>query len=343
MTKYDQALKQYDYRLSPERIALRPASPRDAAKLLIYNRKTRKTVFDVFKNLDRYLPHKAVLVLNDTKVVPARFYVRLGRKQVELFYVGVKGRNLRCLANRSMEPGTVLRLGKIIFKILGREERWYVVRPSFPVKNIFNFLEKYGHTPLPPYLEHSPLSEKKRRQKYQTVFAAAAGSVAAPTAALHFTDRLLKKIAARGIQIIRVTLHINLGTFAPLDEGNFKSGKLHREEFQISPRAAKFLNQAKQDGRKIIAVGTTAARALESASVRRGRVAAGAGETRLFIRPPYRFNFVDGLVTNFHVPRSSLLMLVAALIGRKKLLGLYSLALKNKMKFLSFGDGMFIF
>jgi len=338
----DKLLKQFEYPLPLERIALKPAKPRDAARLLVYDRRRRAVAYDVFANLNEYLPKNSVLVLNDTKVVPARLIVKLGREAVELFYVGKSGRYLRCMANRSMEKGTVLKLGAMRFKIMGREERWYLVRPSFGVNKIFSILDRYGRTPLPPYLEGSPLTEKKRREEYQTVFAAERGSVAAPTASLHFTDRLFKKIEKQGVKIVRVTLHVNLGTFAPLSDEHIESGQLHAEEYEVSKEAAKVLNAAKKEGRKIVAVGTTACRALESAAAKNGRLRAGSGVTRIFIREPYRFKFVDSLITNFHVPRSSLLMLVAALVGRKKLLELYSLSLESKMRFLSFGDGMLI-
>lgn len=340
--RYSALLKKFEYLLPLESIALKPAKPRDQAQLLVYDRRRRTAVFDRFFNLDKYLPANSVLVLNDTKVVPARLMTKFGRASVELFYVGTAGRYLRCLANHSLEKGTVLRRGPLRFKIMGREERWYLVKPSFSVKKIFPILDRYGRTPLPPYLESSPLTEKKRRAEYQTVFAAASGSVAAPTASLHFTDRLLKKIEKAGVKIVRVTLHVNLGTFAPLADEQLDAGRLHAEEYEITPAAAKILNAAKRNGQKVVAVGTTACRALEAATDKSGRLRSGAGITRIFIRAPYCFKFVDALITNFHVPRSSLLMLVAALVGREKLLKLYALALDKRMKFLSFGDGMLI-
>jgi S-adenosylmethionine:tRNA ribosyltransferase-isomerase len=334
-------IDKYGYRLPPERIAQRPAKPRDAARLLVYDRKTKKIFFDKFFNLDKHLPAKSVLVINDTKVVPARLIAKLGREKVELFYVGRAGRVLRFMADRSLEKGTTVKLGRLRFKILGREERWYRVLPSFPASKIFYVLERRGRTPLPPYLAGSPLSEAERREKYQTIFADQKGSVAAPTASLHFTERLFDKLAKRGVEVVRVTLHVNLGTFAPLAEQNIKSGKLHSEEYAIGAGAAKILNAAKRSGKKIVAVGTTSCRTLESAAVK-GKIIKLSGTTDIFIRPPRELKFVDALITNFHVPRSSLLMLVASLVGRKKLLALYALALKKKMKFLSFGDGMLI-
>lgn len=340
--KYDALLKGYEYVLPPKSIAKKPAAKRDAAKLLVYDRKNGTVNFDCFRNLGKYLPPRAVLVLNDTKVVPARLNTKLGQEPVELFYVGRDKSVLRCMANRPLERGAILKLGKLVFKILGREERWYRVKPSFPAKDIFQVLERYGKTPLPPYLGDSPLPEKERREKYQTVFAMERGSVAAPTASLHFTEGLLAKLEKQGIEIVRVTLHVNLGTFAPLAPEHLSSGKLHAEEYEVSREAASALNSAKREGRKIVAVGTTAGRTLETIADKRGRVRSGRGVTRIFIREPYRFKAVDALVTNFHVPRSSLLMFVAGLTGREKLLELYGLALEKKFKFLSFGDGMLV-
>ncbi len=341
--KHEELLKGYEYPLPESRIALRPSRPRDAAKLLVYRRSDHSAAIDRFRNLDKHLSKDSVLVINDTKVIPARLITKLGRDKVELFYVGRAPRGiLRFMANRPLEKGTVLRLASARFRILGREDRWYRVKPSFPAKRIYAVLERLGRTPLPPYLEGSPLTEKRRREEYQAVFASEKGSVAAPTASLHFTARLLDKLEKKGIKIVHVTLHVNLGTFAPLGVEHVTAGKLHSEEYEIAAAAARELNAAKRAKRPIVAVGTTVCRALESAASSSGRIRAGKGETRLFIREPYRFRFADSLITNFHVPRSSLMMLVAALVGREKLLELYALALKKKMRFLSFGDGMAI-
>jgi S-adenosylmethionine:tRNA ribosyltransferase-isomerase len=335
-------INDYDYELPVSAIAQRPASVRDQAKLLVYDRKSGKASCDRFINLGKYLPKNSVLVFNETKVVPARLAVKkpTGGK-VELFYVGILGTNLRCLTNQPVPIGTVLHLKKNNFTVVGREDKWYLVKPPFAAKEIFSFLEKNGKTPLPPYLKNSPLSERERRKKYQTVFARAKGSVAAPTASLHFTDRLIKKLKKLGVRVVYITLHVNLGTFAPVTETHLKKEKLHAEEYEITREAAKRLNAAKKAGKNIIAVGTTSCRALESATTG-GKLKKLSGTTDIFIRPPYDFKFVDSLITNFHVPRSSLLMLVASLVGRKKLFKLYDLALEKKMRFLSFGDGMFI-
>ena len=335
-------INDYDYELPTGAIAQKPARIRDHAKLLVYDRRSGKTSYDQFFNLGKYLPKNSVLVFNETKVVPARLIVKkpTGGK-VELFFVGTSGKNLRCLSNQLLPIGEVLDLRKNKFTVVGREDKCFLIRPPFAARDIFDFLEKNGKTPLPPYLKHSPLSECERRKKYQTVFARAKGSVAAPTASLHFTDRLINKLKNRGVEIVFVTLHVNLGTFAPVTEAHIKTGKLHTEEYEITREAAGCLNAAKKSGKNIVAVGTTSCRALESAAIG-GKIKKLSGATDIFIRPPYDFKFVDSLITNFHVPRSSLLMLVASMVGRKKLFKLYNLALKKKMKFLSFGDGMLI-
>jgi S-adenosylmethionine:tRNA ribosyltransferase-isomerase len=335
-------IDQYDYILPPGAIAQRPARPRDAARLLVYDRRNGGIKLGRFADLDRFLPKGSVLVINDTKVVPARLIaVKSSGGKVELFYVGRSGRLLRVLANRRLEIGAKLGVGRHSFTVVGNEGKCFLVEPSFSAKNIHSFLQKHGRTPLPPYLKRSPLSESARRREYQTVFADRKGSVAAPTASLHFTKRLFSRLKKRGIGIVRVTLHVNLGTFAPLTPLELKSGKLHSEEYEIRPSAALRLLAAKRSGKKIIAVGTTVCRTLESAASG-GGLRRLSGKTQIFIRPPYKAKFADGLITNFHVPRSSLLMLVAALVGRKKLFELYSYALKEKMRFLSFGDAMLV-
>ncbi|TRZ52551.1 tRNA preQ1(34) S-adenosylmethionine ribosyltransferase-isomerase QueA, partial [bacterium] len=198
--------------------------------------------------------------------------------------------------------------------------------------------QKYGETPIPPYIKNTKLSEMQLREKYQTVFAKKTGSVAAPTASLHFTEELLEKLKKQGIQIEFVTLHVNLGTFSPLTEEALKTGKLHKEWYEISEKTAEALIKAKKEGRPIIAAGTTTVRTLEQLEGK-----AGAGETRLFIRPCDKFKFIDGMITNFHVPKSSLLMLVSAFVGREKLFELYDEAMKKDFRFFSFGDGMLLY
>ncbi|MFA6042423.1 MAG: tRNA preQ1(34) S-adenosylmethionine ribosyltransferase-isomerase QueA [Patescibacteria group bacterium] len=348
-------VKQYDYTLPKELIAQTPARPRDSSRLLVYDRKTKHVQFDTFRNLGKYLPKNAMLVFNETKVIPAR--LTLTRKtggKVRVLYVGTAGKNIRVLADRLLslpakrgQPSQAgaaeqLTLAKqLSFTVIRHAKGEYILKPSFPVTKLFTVLEKFGSTPLPPYLKHSPLTEAQRKKEYQAIFAKRSGSVAAPTASLHFTKRLLADLKRQGIGMEYVTLHVNLGTFAPLTPEKLKTKKLHAETFAISPTVAQALNKAKLQNRPIIAVGTTVARALES-SVRNGKLKAGNDETRLFIQPGYKCQMVNGLITNFHVPQSSLLMLVASLTGRSELMRIYQQAIRKKLRFFSFGDGMLV-
>ncbi|MDE2311784.1 MAG: tRNA preQ1(34) S-adenosylmethionine ribosyltransferase-isomerase QueA [Patescibacteria group bacterium] len=337
-------LKKYDYRLPPELIAQAPAKPRDLARLLVYHRLADKPAFDTFKNLGKYLPKNAVLVFNQTKVWPARLVVhKITGGKVELLYISHDKKFVKFLSNRLLRPGDNLKINaKYSFTISKKEGQFYFLRPSFPMSRLMGVLKAYGITPLPPYIKHSPLTETQKRGAYQTIFAKTGLSVAAPTASLHFTRRLLKTLRQKGINEKFVRLDVGLGTFAPLKDDNLKTGKLHREFYQIDRATADFLNLAKKAGRPIIAVGTTVARTLESAANNRRRLSKLTGHTDLFIQESYKFKFVDGLITNFHVPKSSLLMLVSVLAGRKKILSLYQQAVKRKFRFFSFGDGMLI-
>lgn len=342
--KLESLLAKYDFDFPEELIAQEPSSPRDSARLMVYDRAKDKISFSRFSNLTDFLPKNAVMVFNKTKVIPVRLIVKKktgGRVKI-IYLENVKGL-MKIMADRKLDIGSDLRLtDKIHFKVVSQDERFYLLKPSFPMSKLLSVLNRYGITPIPPYIKHSPLKEKELREKYQTVFAADRGSVAAPTASLHFTKRLLRKIRKSGIAIRFITLHVNLGTFAPLTEEYLKSGRLHSEYYEISSKDADFLNKAKKSGRPIVAVGTTSVRALESAVSGAGKISRAAGMTDIFIRAGYRFKFVDSLITNFHVPKSSLIMLVASLIGRKKLLELYKAAVARKFRLFSFGDGMLI-
>lgn len=353
LSKFEKLLKLYDFKFPAELVAAKPAIPRDSAKLLIYNRKTKNVFFDVFKNLFKYLPKNSVLVLNDTKVLPARLVVRkeiikLGRMQMgggmaRILYIGQRGGLLEFLCDRNLDIGSKVSINsKIYFIIKEKKDGHYFLKPSFDINKIFDVLEKYGITPIPPYIKNISLSEKQLRKEYQTIFAERRGSVAAPTASLHFTKNLLLKLKKAGIKIVFTTLHVNLGTFAPLSEDLFNKSKLHSEYYEISNKSADVLNQAKKNKQPIIAVGTTVVRTLESASHKKGVLKKLNGNTDIFIKEGYRFKFVDSLITNFHVPKSSLLMLVAAFAGRKNIMSLYKKAINNKFRLFSFGDGMLI-
>jgi S-adenosylmethionine:tRNA ribosyltransferase-isomerase len=345
MRQLEETLKKYDYSVPPNLIAQKPAHPRDSAKLLIYDRKSKKNSFDTFINLPKYLPKNAVLVFNDTKVLPARLTVtKPSGGKARILYTETRDTLIEVMSDRKLEINSVITLNqKIKFLVIKQKENFYYLKPLFPLNNLFNILDKYGKTPIPPYIKHSPLSESKLRQEYQTIFAKQEGSVAAPTASLHFTKRLFKKIKSAGINQSFITLHVGLGTFAPLTAENLKSGTLHEEYYSIDKKTAHFLNKAKKEDRPIIAVGTTAARALESAT-RNQQLATNnvQQKTNLFIQEGYKFKFIDGIITNFHVPKSSLMMLVSALVGRKILMNLYNKAIDKKLRFFSFGDGMLI-
>ena len=342
--KHQKLLNSLTYSFSPELIAQKPVSPRDSSRLLVYNRKKNTIDLDKFHNIANYLPSGAVLVFNETKVIPARLELKKetgGRVRV-LFVTREKGL-LKFISDRKIQPGAVLNLNKAIsFKSVRKSEKFYFLKPSFPISKIFTILEQYGQTPIPPYIKNSPLNEKELKEKYQSVFAKSRGSVAAPTASLHFTKQLIKKLKTAGISIKFITLHVSLGTFAPLTEENLKTSKLHAEFYSINKKAADFLNRAKKEKRPIIAVGTTSLRALESAA-QNGVLKKLSGQTDIFIREGYRFKFTDKLITNFHVPGSSLLMLVAAIVGRRKILSIYQKAIAKKFRFFSFGDGMLIY
>jgi S-adenosylmethionine:tRNA ribosyltransferase-isomerase len=300
------------------------------------------TRYATFHELVQFLPARSVLVLNQTKVIPARIEAEKSTGgKVRILYIAAAGKGrFHGLADRKLEPGMALKVGKSKITVVSRETGDYV----FEVKGVapLAMFKKYGKTPIPPYLKHTKLGEKALREKYQTVFAKTEGSVAAPTASLHFTKQLLKTLKKAGHDIVYVTLHVNLGTFAPLTKEAVAEGRLHEEPYSIDAKTVAFLTKAKKDGRPIITVGTTALRTLEAASDDDGKLRWPVCTTRLFIRPGYHFCFADGLITNFHVPKSSLLMLVAALVGRTRLLKLYKEAIGKGFRIFSFGDGMLI-
>lgn len=334
----------YDYQFPEFLIAQKPASPRDSAKLLIYNRKTKETFFDTFLNLPKYLPKNAVLVFNNTKVIPARFEATkpTGGK-ITILYTRHDAKYIYALIDKPVTNGAILTITKNkTLTVKDKIEREHVLTPNFKTTELESILEDIGHMPLPPYIKNTPLSEKKLRNEYQTIFAKNTGSVAAPTASLHFTKRLLKKITNSNIQIEYITLHVGLGTFASVTDEQIKSKTLHKEYYEIPKDTASKLNKAKKNNQPIIAVGTTSVRTLESASNNEGQLTNLKGTTELFIQEGYNFKFVDNIITNFHVPKSSLLILVSSFCGREETLNIYNKAIKKDFKLFSFGDGMLI-
>ncbi len=368
-------LAKYDYPLVEEQIANEPVFPRDHSKLLVLNRQSAEMADRHFYDLQKLLTSNDVLVLNETKVFAARL---LGKKKsggkVELLLIKQEGTDLftaiskpglkngqqlffprRELQQQAFDLADDLNLEDFLqAQVVWRDPDSAKVKVQFNLSGVdlLNEIDRCGLTPLPPYIKATQ-SEEEIKDEYQTVYAKNLGSAAAPTAGLHFTDDLLAKLVDKGVQIEKITLHVGLGTFAKLTSENLKGKTLHSEYYEINQETAFRLNEAKQKGRRIIAVGTTSARSLESAVVN-GQIQARAQETKIFIDPPYQFQFVDALLTNFHLPKSSLLMLVSAFCSSPNTskdfvnfldssVGLaYQHALKNNYRFFSFGDAMLI-
>ena len=338
-------VSEFNYELPEELIAQTPLEKRDESRLMVLNREEQTIEHKTFKDIIDYLKPGDVLVRNNTKVIPARLY---GKKET--------GANVEFLLLNNQEgdiwecivrPGNKLHVGtKVIFgeglltaeilEILPGGTR----KVKFYYNGIFNeILDQIGLMPLPPYI-HESLKEKDR---YQTVYAKYEGSAAAPTAGLHFTPELLKELEEKGVIIANVTLHVGIGTFRPVKEDTVEKHEMHSEHFYIKQEDVEKINKAKQEGRRVIAVGTTSCRVLESvADEKTGMVKQIEDDTEIFIYPGYKFKCIDGLITNFHLPQSTLLMLVSALAGREYILKAYNEAVKQEYKFFSFGDAMFI-
>lgn len=337
-------LDAWDYDLPDDRIARYPADPRDSSRLLELRLHSTEARHHRFRDLPGLLRAGDLLVVNDTRVMPARL---LGRRasggRVELLILHLDGLTGRALARpaRRLRPGEHVELeGGETVQIDGATDvpgevavRFF--EPPLPL------LERSGHMPLPPYLQRA--DEPLDRHRYQTVYAGPPGSAAAPTAGLHFTEPLLQTLKSAGIGLARVTLHVGLGTFRPLTADDLERGRLHEERYEVSAEAAASIIEARRAGGRIIAVGTTSARTLMSATpVGALGPVAGAGSTEIFLAPPDRLHALDGLITNFHLPRSSLLMLVACLCGRERLLATYEQAVARGYRFYSYGDAMLL-
>lgn len=331
--------------LPQELIAQDPLADRSASRLLVLHKDSGKTEHRVFKDITIYLHKGDCLVLNNTRVIPARL---IGKKEetgaaVELLLLK---RREKDVWETLVRPGKKCRQGaRLVFgegllraEILKTvEEGNRLVRFSYD--GIFEeVLDKLGEMPLPPYITHK-LSDKNR---YQTVYAKYNGSAAAPTAGLHFTEELLKEIEAMGVETAYVTLHVGLGTFRPVKEDNILEHHMHSEYYEVSEEAAEKINRIKAAGGRIVCVGTTSCRTVESAAGEDGKVCAGSGSTEIFIYPGYRFKVLDALITNFHLPESTLVMLVSALAGREAVLAAYEEAVREGYRFFSFGDAMYI-
>lgn len=344
IVNFQDLLSSYDYTFPQELIAKEPVSPRDSARLLVYNRKDGSVRFDTFSNITDFLPPDSLIVFNKTKVIPAKLSLKkITGGAVSALLLSMQQDTITVLASGALKQGDkLIWQGGHSFTVLVRRDQEAVLKPSFPMVSLKDLLNQFGETPLPPYMKDSPLPEERRRSEYQTVFAKVEGSVAAPTAGLHFTEDLIKKIEQSDKRVTTVTLHVHLGTFAPLTEDQWKAKRLHTEFYSIDPDTVNKLNEAKAESRPIVAVGTTTVRTLESAADASGKIVRPAGGTDLFLSEGDALKFTNHLITNFHVPRSSLLMLVSVFTGREKLLELYRQAITEKIRLFSFGDGMLI-
>lgn len=339
------SLHDYYYDLPEELIAQDPLEDRSSSRLMVLDKETGNVEHHVFKEIIDYLNPGDCLVINDTKVLPARLYgnkvgtdakievLLLKRREKDVWETLVK-------PGKKCKPGTVINFGDGILTgevIDVVEEGNRLIK--FNYEGIFEeVLDRLGEMPLPPYITH----KLKDKSRYQTVYAKYEGSAAAPTAGLHFTKELLEKIREKGVKIAHVTLHVGLGTFRPVKVDNILEHHMHSEFYMVDEEDANLINTCKENGGRIISVGTTSTRTLETVTDENGVVHEGSGWTQIFIYPGYKFKAIDCLITNFHLPESTLIMLVSALAGREKVLNAYEIAVKEKYRFFSFGDAMFI-
>ncbi|SEF47827.1 S-adenosylmethionine:tRNA ribosyltransferase-isomerase [Lachnospira multipara] len=340
-------LHDFDYDLPEELIAQDPLSDRSSSRLMVLNKNTGKLEHKIFRDIIDYLNPGDCLVLNDTKVIPARLY---GEKEgtgagIEVLLLKRK-EDLKDTWEVLVKPGKKAKVGarisfgdgKLVAEVKDIVDDGNRII-QFEYDGIFEeILDDLGQMPLPPYITHK-LEDKDR---YQTVYATHKGSAAAPTAGLHFTNELLKAIEEKGVKIARVTLHVGLGTFRPVKVENILDHHMHSEFYMVSQEAADIINETKKNGGRVISVGTTSTRTIESVANEDGTVPAKTGWTDIFIYPGYKFKTIDCLITNFHLPESTLVMLVSALAGRENVLNAYKIAVEEKYRFFSFGDAMFI-
>lgn len=337
---------EYDYDLPQKFIAQTPLKNRSDSKLLLLNKDNGNIKEDVFKNIGKYLKKGDVLVLNDTKVIPARL---IGQKEetkavIELLLLkDVEGDIWECLAKpgKRLHVGTIISFGNGLLKakVIEKKDEGIVHVKLIYDGILMEILESLGTMPLPPYI-HESLSDQSR---YQTVYAKNLGSAAAPTAGLHFTNELLDELSKMGVEILYVTLHVGLGTFRPVEVSDITKHHMHSEYYIMTEEVAKKLNKAKEEGRNIYAVGTTSTRVLETVAHKYDKFSACSGNTDIFIYPGnFEFKAIDGLITNFHLPKSTLLMLVSALSKKEYILNAYEYAKEHDFRFFSFGDAMFI-
>lgn len=339
-------VSEFNYYLPEELIAQVPLEQRDESRLMILDKKNKKIEHKTFKDILDFLKPGDCLVRNNTKVIPARLYgvkEETGANVEFLLLKRIEGDIWESIVKpgRRLKPGTKVIFGDGLLKaeILDYSEDGSR-KVKFEYDGIFNeILDQIGLMPLPPYIKE----KLNKKDRYQTVYAKYEGSAAAPTAGLHFTDELLEKIEQKGVKIVNVTLHVGIGTFRPVKVEKIEEHHMHSEHFYIKPEAAEIINETKKNGGRIISVGTTSTRVLESVADENGFVKPIEGDTSIFIYPGYKFKCVDALITNFHLPESTLIMLVSALAGKEFVLQAYNKAVEEKYRFFSFGDAMFIF
>lgn len=335
----------YDFILPKKLIAQEPSARRGSSRLLTIDRNTGSISSGVFSDIEKYFNQGDVLVINETKVIPARLFGKTDKgskieilllKEIEdnLWEIMVKpGKKAKINDTITLADNTICRIQSITSD--GNKTA------IFECDNDFNkFIEIHGRMPLPPYIEREEV--KQDRERYQTVYAKVPGAVAAPTAGLHFTDRLLKSLKSKGVVITSIVLHVGAGTFKPIKTKSILDHKMHSEYYEISKKSAEVINHAKTNGNRIFAVGTTAVRTLETASDDRGIITPSRGETKIFIYPGYKFKVVDHLITNFHLPKSSLILLVSAFSTTETIKKAYEIAINEKFRFYSYGDAMLI-
>ncbi len=333
------------YELPKELIAQHPYDKRDEARLMVLDKENKKIENKTFKDVIDYLNPGDCLVINNTKVIPARLYGKkdTGANVEFLLLKRIEGDTWEAMVRpgNKLKPGTIVYFGDKLLKatvleVLEGGNR----KVEFEYDGIFNeILDQIGMMPLPPYITEA---SREDNEKYQTVYAKYDGSAAAPTAGLHFTEELLEKIKAKGIKVANVTLHVGIGTFRPVKVENVEEHEMHSEHYYIKNEDAEKINLAKQNGKRIIAVGTTSCRVLESVADENGKVQEIEGDTSIFIYPGYKFKCIDSLITNFHLPESTLIMLVSSLAGKEFIMDAYNEAVKERYKFFSFGDAMII-
>lgn len=338
-------VKDFDFELPEELIAQDPLEKRDNSRLMVLDKDTGAVSHKVFYEITEELQPGDCLVINDTKVIPARLFGEKEDTHAQIEVLLLK-RTEKDVWETLVKPGKKAKPGTVIVfgdgKLRGEvvdivDEGNRLIRFSY--QGIFEeVLDELGQMPLPPYITH----QLKDKNRYQTVYAKYEGSAAAPTAGLHFTEELLEQLQQKGVKIARVTLHVGLGTFRPVKVENVLEHHMHSEFWQVSEETAAMVNETKAAGGRVIAVGTTSCRTIESASTEDGVLHAGSGWTEIFIYPGYRFKVLDGLITNFHLPQSTLIMLVSALAGREHVLDAYKTAVEERYRFFSFGDAMFI-